>query len=225
MKPIILAHRAYRDGTDPGRENSCAAVAECFEQGWGVEIDIRRSGGRFYLSHDIGTVALANDALSFCHLVREMRPPAVAINIKELGYERELLAFLEQEQIIDHVFLFDMELLEDIPGKTARLLSTFHPRIRIAARSSDRHEPLERALACPFSTMIWADEFERFWLTGEDVRRAKESGKFVYVISPEIHGYDMRARNRRWEDFTLWGVDGICTDYPADLSRFIAGHS
>src|SRR5207237_5962275 len=165
MKTTILAHRAYRDGTDPGRENSCAAVAECFEQGWGVEIDIRRSGRRFYLSHDIGTATLANDALSFCQLVRKMKPPAVAMNIKELGYELELLGFLEQEQIIEQVFLFDMELLEDIPGKTARMLRALHPRIRLAARTSDRHEPLERALACPFSTMIWADEFDRFWLT------------------------------------------------------------
>lgn len=219
---IVIAHRAYRNGIDPGRENRVSAIAESFSQGWGVETDIRRSPqGAFYLSHDKSTCTLENDAGELCGQIRNMAPPIVALNIKELGYERELIAFLETQAIAERIFLFDMELLEEKPGSTATTLRALHPTIRLASRCSDRSEPLERALACPQSSLVWADEFDSLWLTEDDVTRSKQAGKPVYAISPEIHNFSIDARNRRWSDFRHWGVDGVCTDYPEDLSSFL----
>jgi hypothetical protein len=117
------------------------------------------------------------------------------------------------------MFLFDMELIEPLPGATARLYRTLDPTVRIAARVSDRREPIERALGIDSASVIWLDEFERCWASARDVRRLKNQGKTVYAVSPDLHGFSLDVTRRRWEEFIRWGVDGICTDYPAALAQ------
>jgi glycerophosphoryl diester phosphodiesterase len=219
---IVIAHRAYRSGIDRGRENKVEAIAESFSRGWGVETDIRRSPqGAFYLSHDESICTQENDARELCGQIRKLAPPIVALNIKELGYERELISFLEAQAVTDRVFLFDMELLEGKPGCTASIYRALHPTIKLASRCSDRSEPLERALMCPQTSVVWADEFDSLWLTKDDVESLKQAGKSVFAISPEIHGFSIDDRNRRWSEFRQWGVDGVCTDYPEDLNGLL----
>src|SRR5579872_4691473 len=98
---IILAHRANINGIDPDNENSPGAMAKCFSSGWGVETDIRRTpGGHYYISHDVALDTSKNDAAMVFRLVSEMKPPVVALNIKELGYERDLLSFLIAQGVL-----------------------------------------------------------------------------------------------------------------------------
>jgi glycerophosphoryl diester phosphodiesterase len=216
---VIFAHRAYRDGPEPERENNLDAVADCLRRGWSVEIDIRRKpdSGGFYISHDLTSPTERNDAIPFCRVIEELARRPVALNIKELGYEDELLRFLDMQGVVDRVFLFDMELLEDHPGKAAVLLRSLHSTVKLAVRASDRREPVGHALKCEVASVVWVDEFDQLWLTQSDVTRMKQ----VYAISPEIHGFKLEDRNRRWAEFELWGVDGVCTDYPAELDQFI----
>jgi glycerophosphoryl diester phosphodiesterase len=222
---IILSHRANRNGVDSKNENSQEAIANCLSLGWGIEMDIRRaSDGSYYISHDEVPHSSQNDAEQVFRLIREMKPPLIALNIKELGYERDLIAFLIAQGVLEYVFLFDMELLEDVHGKTAELFRRLDPTVRLAARCSDRGEPLERAVACPFTSVVWADEFDQLWIGEEQIQQIKAAGKTVFAISPEIHHFSMMVRNRRWSDFCKWKVDGICTDYPEELQRFLMKH-
>jgi glycerophosphoryl diester phosphodiesterase len=211
------------NGPAPATENRLPALAASLSSGWGVELDIRRArDGRFYISHDLQASASGRLADDFFALVRRHREACVAINVKEVGGEPALLAYLDAQRVLPQAFLFDMELVEAAPGTTARLFRRLHPSVRIAARVSDRGEPIERALSIDVASVIWLDEFDRLWCTERDVRRLKEAGRTVYAVSPDLHGFSMNDTRKRWLQFRDWGVDGICTDYPAELERVLA---
>ena len=224
---VIIAHRAYRNGPDPLRENRLTAVIECLRLGWGVEIDIRRAvDGRFYISHDpvvdVDDIE-ARDASPFFDAIRRHASAPVALNVKELGYEPDLVRYLRTEEVLGRLFLFDMELLERDRGATARRFRAIDPAVRLAARVSDRNEPIEAALGLEIADVVWVDEFDSLWVSEHDVRTLKTRGRAVFAISPEIHGFSHEAMTRRWREFAAWGVDGICTDFPewlqAEMTR------
>jgi hypothetical protein len=220
----ILAHRANWKGADRPQENTLPAVRFCLEQGWGIETDIRRApDGRFYISHDLADLTEVNQADAFCTLIRRFPVATVALNIKELGYESDLLLYLSKQQIMHQVFLFDMELVEAQAGQTAVLFRKLESEIKLAARVSDRGESIERALSVTMTDIIWLDEFDHLWVKESDVNRLKSAGKTIYTISPEIHGFSLNEMQRRWREFHHWGVDGICTDYSMLLAQKLAG--
>lgn len=214
---MILAHRGNSHGPST-RENRRDALAAALRRGWGVEVDLRRTtDGRFHLSHDPGPGELDQLAAPFFADVRRHPGVMVAVNIKECGYEPEMVAFLKEQRVIDRLFLFDMELVEPVRGEATRLLRSLEPQLTLAARVSDRDEPVERALAVTEASVIWLDEFDGPWATASVVQRLKAAGRVVYAVSPELHGRPLEDAQRRWADFARWGVDGICTDYPAQL--------
>ena len=88
---------------------------------------------------------------------------------------------------------------------------------------SDRGESIERALSIGAASVVWLDEFDRLWATEQDVRRLKQAGRMVYAVSPDLHGFSLIATRARWAQFSAWGVDGICTDYPVELPRYLNG--
>jgi glycerophosphoryl diester phosphodiesterase len=217
---IILAHRGNIGGPDPQRENSLGLLGEALARGFGLETDVRYSPGQgFYISHD--PIAPSADSLLTVHAALWRRFPAatIALNVKELGQERALVEALKTLGVASQVFLFDMELLESRAGETARLVRRFDAAVRLAARVSDRNEPVERALGIEAASAVWLDEFDGPWATEETVLRLKDAGKTVYAVSPELHGASLREASARWRDFARWGVDGICTDWPERFAR------
>ncbi len=218
---LVIAHRANLNGAEPQFENTLDRTRECIARGWSVETDIRRdTAGRFYVSHDRVAWSAANDAAAFCALWREARVP-IALNVKELGYEADLIAFLRAHEALSHVFLFDMELLESTAGDTARRFRSLDADVCLGARVSDRREPVEQALAIDCTQIVWLDEFESPWASMSDVRLLQAQGRLVYAVSPELHGSSLSAMQRRWTQWIAWGVDGICTDAPTQLHRML----
>jgi len=216
--PIILSHRGNLAGPCPPAENRLPSIRAALECGWGIETDIRRDGdGRFYISHDARPSAKETPAEDFFVLFRDYPHATIALNIKELGNEEALIDLLEHEDVASQTFLFDMELIEKHPGTTARLFGALNPAVRIAARVSDRHESITQALDIDAASIIWLDEFDGPYFTEADIRSLKEAGKSVYAVSPDLHGTPAEDCRRRWRDFIRWGVEGICTDYPAAL--------
>jgi glycerophosphoryl diester phosphodiesterase len=216
---IILSHRGNLIGPNAAAENRLPAVRAALACGWGVETDIRRApDGRFYIAHDVRRSAHETPAEDFFALFRAFRHATVALNIKELGGEAALIELLDHEDIANQTFLFDMELLEREVGHTARTFRTLHPTIRIAARISDRGESIDQALGIDVASVIWLDEFDGPCFTEGDIERLKDAGRSVFAVSPDLHGRPAAACRRRWVEFIRWGVDGICTDYPAALA-------
>lgn len=220
--PIVLAHRGNTSGPSSIAENRRPTIAAALTRGWSIETDIRRDAdGRFYIAHDprpSAGEALADD---FCALFRAHPEATIALNLKELGYEAELLEYLDRQHVLEQVFLFDMELIEPRAGATAATFRRLHPRVRLAARVSDRSEPIEQALAIGSASTIWLDEFDGPWCQAADVQRLKQAGRLLFAVSPDLHGASLSVSGRRWLDFIAWGVDGICTDYPEELARVL----
>lgn len=217
---LIIAHRGNQDGPRPLEENRVGSITRCLERGWPVETDIRRGrDGRFYISHDPAPVSEENEARTFLRSWRRWPGVPIALNVKECGDEAELIQFLAEENVLSQVFLFDMELVEAVPGQMARIFRRLSPSIRLAARVSERNESVDRALAIREADVIWLDEFDQHWARSEDIRRLKNAGKTVHAVSPDLHGFPLPIARRRWSDFVSWGVDGICTDYPAILEE------
>lgn len=211
-------------GPDPTHENRLARVGDALAAGYGLETDVRYAAGQgFYISHDLAMPTGQSLLAAHCALWRRHPDAIIALNVKELGQERALLEALNALRVVPQLFLFDMELIEPQAGETARLYRRFDAAVTIAARVSDRGEPLERALAIEVARAIWLDEFDGPWATAETVARLKAAGKAVYAVSPELHGRSLGEAEARWRDFAAWGVDGICTDWPARLAARIAG--
>ena len=119
-------------------------------------------------------------------------------------------------------FYFDFELLEPkTPGNSQRLIQKLPggEKTSMAARLSDRGEPLEQCLSIP-ANVVWADEFDSLWLTRKEVETVHTSGRKFYAISPELHGFDETARLKRWQQFKDWKIDGLCTDYALSAREF-----
>lgn len=220
---IILAHRGNVDGPSPTGENRLSTITTAFERGYGIETDIRRArDGRFYLSHDPAEAVDDLLAADVFRVARAHPSATIALNVKEIGYEAELLTFLAAERVLDQCVLFDMELIESRPGETARLFHRLNRSARIAARVSDRDEPLDRAFGIPSASVVWLDEFAVHWATEADITRLKAAGLTVFAVSPDLHHFSLESSRARWRDFCRWGVDAICTDYATDLARLLA---
>ncbi len=219
----LLAHRANLHGPEPARENSLERCARALELAFGLETDLRRDPeGRFYIAHDPGPRHAENDFDAFAKLFRRWPENVIAMNVKELGYEQELIELHASGALGGHAFYFDFELLEPAtPGQAQLKLRALEggAATPLAARLSDRGEPLARCLAIP-AEVVWADEFDSLWLTPEHVQAVHAAGRKFFAISPELHGFSESQRRRRWSEFQAWGIDGLCTDFPVEAREF-----
>jgi len=219
----ILAHRANLAGPRSVAENSIEACSRALELGFGLETDLRRdASGAFYISHDPQPRTALNCFEAYSDLFKSFPAAALAINVKELGYEEALVGLMISGRLGAGSFYFDFELLEPgTPGNAQRKLKSLPngDRVRLASRLSDRGEPVVQCLSIP-AEVVWGDEFDRLWLTGSEAMQVHAAGRQLFMISPEIHGFDLPATRRRWQDFKDWGVAGVCTDYPIEARRF-----
>ncbi len=219
----ILAHRANVEGPKPAQENSLAATRRALEFGFGIETDLRRDAhGRFYIAHDPQPWTEKNDFKQFAALFREFPECVIAMNVKELGYEAELIALQKSGDLGSKSFYFDFELLEPkTPGQAQRRIqgSSGGAQTALASRLSDRGEPMAQCLSIP-AQIVWADEFDSLWLEREAREKIRAAGRKFYAISPELHGFSENERLQRWQQFKDWGIDGLCTDYALSAREF-----
>jgi len=219
----ILAHRANLAGPHSAIENSPGACARALEAGFGLETDLRRdAAGVFYISHDPLPRTPSNSLAVYSELFANHPWAELAINVKELGYKPALVELMNSGRLGGRAFYFDFELLEpSTPGAAQRKIKSLPDGagIRMAARLSDRGETLAQCLAIP-AEIVWADEFDKLWLTAQEAEMVRAAGRRLFVISPELHGFDAAARKRRWADFKAWGVDGVCTDFALEAREF-----
>ena len=222
----ILAHRANLAGPHSVVENSLDACARALEAGFGLETDLRRdASGGYYISHDPHPRTTANSLEAYAELFAKHPTAELAINVKELGYEAALVELMKSGRLGARAFYFDFELLEPAtPGAAQRTIKSLPggAGIRLASRLSDHGETLAQCLSIP-GEIVWADEFDKLWLTAQEAEMVRAASRRLFVISPELHGFDAAARKRRWQDFKNWGVDGVCTDYALEARDFFGG--
>lgn len=185
-------------------------------------MDLWGTRGGYYISHDPVPLSPETALDNYLAVLRCYPKAVIAVNVKELFPPRDLIELNRASAFAPGSFYFDFELLEPAtPGRSQRAIraESGGEGVPLAARISDRNEPLAQCLSIPAET-VWADEFDGDWLTSEHIDALRSAGRRVYVVSPELHGRGDAARRKRWVDFKAWGVDGICTDFSNEADRY-----
>ena len=192
----IISHRGYWQ--KPAEKNGEFAFRRSFDLGFGTETDVRDRLGELVISHDPptgGEMRLA-DLLA----LHGRGPLPLAINIKADG----LAPALAREMAgVPCWFAFDCS----VPDLRAHL-EAGNP---VLTRMSEI-EPVPALLhRC---AGVWLDAFEEDWLRPGLVAEMLLIGKWVFVVSPELHQRDPAPCWSILESFRTNGKLVLCTDQP-----------
>ena len=210
---IILSHRGY--WKKPHEKNSSQALQRSFQNGFGIETDIRDSIKTLVISHDppMGTEICAEEMLS-CHQQIDSRL-FLALNIKSDGLQQAIKKLIEQFNI-NNYFLFDMSLPD--------ALGYLHAGLKVFTRHSDE-EP--DPLFYDRSDGVWLDAFHSDWYDEPTIGHHLDAGKKVCLVSPELH---QRNHLPLWDKLNRMSISNhpqimLCTDYPYEANQHFHGES
>lgn len=209
---IILAHRGY--WKDKNEKNTYNALTRAIKSGFGFESDIRDCNGELVISHDIPNI----QSLNWCRILEEYDRNNsqlwMALNIKCDGIG-DMVSKTLMERNIKNYFFFDMSNPE--------LYLYYQKGYPFFSRQSD----FERFPLFYQSCLgIWMDEFDREWITTEEIMAHLNNNKMVALVSPELHG---KSYMDKWTSYKELinniGADDskrvlLCTDYPEKARKF-----
>jgi len=206
----IIAHRGLWE--KPDQKNSISAIEAAFEEGFGIETDIRDLNGDLVISHDIPRVSQDNFFLEDLLDLHSSTSTdlTLALNIKSDGLCESLKEKLKNRT--KNYFVFDMSVPDT--------LSYRHKSIKFFTRQSEYE-------TCPplydDASGIWMDEFQLPWITKEIIENHHQNGKAVAIVSPELHG---RTYENEWGKYKLISSHNpelnilLCTDYPLQARSY-----
>lgn len=186
------------------RVNTIAQLSEVSEV-FGVEIDIRSDMNGLYLSHDpFQKGERLHDYLNgYNHSL-------LILNLKEDGLEQECEKLLRSYSIEEYLFL-DQPIPSIIKRGTDGHRDSF-------CRISE-FESIESVIAMSrFCDWVWLDNFTGTAFQQSAIRKIKDIGMKVCLVSPELHNLE------RYEEATNLGKkitsgldlpDAVCTKYPS----------
>jgi glycerophosphoryl diester phosphodiesterase len=196
----ILAHRGWWETKD--QRNTEAAFVRAFENGFGVETDVRDQNGVLKIAHDMpmGDGLMDFETFLALHKSHE-RAGEIALNIKADGLQSEVKR-LTEAQGVDQLFCFDMA----VPDSLGYLRQGF-----VTYTRHSEYEPTPPFYAEAHG--VWIDCFLGDWITPEVIQAHLEAGKKVALVSPELHGRDKTPAWDMWAGIKSDDV-AICTDLP-----------
>jgi glycerophosphoryl diester phosphodiesterase len=217
---LILAHRG---ASDARLENTLPAFTHALERGAdGVELDVQLSrDGEVIVFHDPDLARLAGrqervehltwDELARVQLHRDQRIPRLADLIAAWPTDRWLNVELKAGGAA-----LAKEVVRLLAGRPLVILSSFDPRMLLAARaagSNYEHALLLAAQSPPFLHVHGAQAFgcaavhlDHRLCTAETIQRYRAQGLTVGV-------WTVNSLLRK-QEVAAWGVDRIITDCP-----------
>ena len=206
---IILSHRGF--WIQPEEKNSKAAFVRSFENGFGVETDIRDSAEKIFISHDMpkGNEITIEDFLQLYNSYSFTFP--LALNVKADGLFKPMAELLQKNKI-DNYFFFDMSL-PDALGYVKEGLKFF------SRQSEYEKEPYLYKEA----SGIWLDEFHQHWIDEKIILQHLTEKKKVCIVSPELHRRNYKEEWDHYKHITYkFGLENLmlCTDYPQEAKTF-----
>lgn len=197
----ILSHRGFWKTKE--EQNSATAFRRSFENGFGVETDVRDFNKELFISHDVpdGSQMKLDEFFEIYNSYKSK--PYLALNIKADGLQKKLFDAINKFDI-KHYFVFDMS----IPDLIGYLKQNF----KCFTRQSEYEDlPLYRK-----SQGVWMDCFESDWIEKDDVIRHLNNKKKICIVSPELHKRDYDLAWHRYIKFGLKDDPNfmICTDFP-----------
>jgi hypothetical protein len=206
---IIISHRGYWKSQE--EKNNQISFDRSFKLGYGTETDIRDYKGELVISHDIPDEnSLKIDDFFKIYNTYSNSKLTLALNIKSDGLQVKLKEKLI-EYDIENYFVFDMSIPDT--------LGYLRNNVKAFTRQSE-YEPIPSLLdECEG---IWLDSFESIWYKDQILLNHTEKGKFIAIVSPELHKRNhfelwQYLKNNKYHD-----LDNIilCTDIPEDATEF-----
>ncbi len=200
----IIAHRGWWKSED--EKNSKTAFERAFDNGFGVETDLRDIKGEIVISHNMPE----GGEMTFEEFLKLLagRDLPLALNIKADGLADEIKRLLEKYNHTNY-FTFDMSIPEMVYQHKLGLnvftgLSDIVP------------EPImfDRAKG------VWLDCFNSDWFGAEEVKKILDKNKKVCIVSPDLH---KREYKNVWCMYKDIPDIMLCTDYPDEAKEFFNG--
>ena len=211
----FIAHRGFWKSRD--ELNTTTAFNRAFENGFGVETDVRDLDGSVVVCHDMprqGALTL----LEFLEGYTARQSIAyLALNIKSDGLQYEIKRLLNQFKI-ENYFLFDMSVPD--------CLLYIKNKLRVYCRRS-QYEPISSL--SDLSQGVWLDHFGEGFVSPDWIDQAITSGKPATIVSPELHGHSHHEAWMSWKsvlgryDPIAIGGISLCTDLPDEAQNYFAG--
>ena len=208
----ILAHRG--NWRSKKERNSFPAIRRAAKMGFGVETDVRDSGGKLVIAHDPASRQNPGAEKVFELFARNIKDQTLAINVKADGLQG-LIQSLVRRYGVRHYFVFDASIPELVVYRDRK--------IPFFTRQSE-FEP--RPVLWEHAAGVWLDSFKTDWFTARTIEEHLKSGKDVCVVSPELHG---RGHERLWRLLKNPALRRhqqqlfLCTDFPDKADDFFNG--
>lgn len=203
---IILAHRGYWKTVD--EKNTLEAFRRAFEDGYGIETDVRDYEGDLVISHNVAD-ALCPKFIELLDVYKAVgKDVPLALNVKADGIQPLLKKYLD-EYGIENYFMFDMS----VPEQVVYVREGFNTFTR---QSEYEMSPSMYSL----TSGVWMDEFSVEWMENSHFSGHLSFGKKIGVISPEIHGNDEKRIWNMIRPFSKNNNLMLCTDIPKEAEAF-----
>lgn len=209
----IMAHRGCWQ--NPRHANSLDAIKTAFVAGMGVETDIRDQNGQLVISHDPPLEKCLN-LQTILNLKQSISPTSwLALNIKSDGLAKLVQNALKKAGS-NNVAVFDMSQPD--------MMNYLRSNVPFLVRLSE----FEDLNFFQEAEGVWLDQFESNWFSVQQVRTLCETGKHIFVVSPELHG---RVPHSCWdilkeavsENADLAKRLHVCTDLINEASEYLKG--
>jgi len=179
----------------------------------GFECDIRYKNNLPVLAHDINETS---EALNFETLCGPFKKLDVILNFKETGEED---IFIEKYQKF-----FNSILILDSPFPMFQKLAKKGLGGSLMWRVSEYEKPSIKRIEEFNSKWIWLDSFNEYWFTVDDLRKYKNAGLKICLVSNELQGrkIDHKIKNIiELNQFSM--IDAICTKEPNFYVQILLG--
>lgn len=224
----IFAHRGIHHNYP---DNSYLALKLALDMGFSVEADIRLSKDKqLIMFHNNNLDSYKSlKALKFeevLNLINKYKgEDLIALHIKEpynQNFLKSILTLIQNKALEKKIFIFDIDI------NLLPFLKRQYPKVRIGVSVAEKkYFPffyfLEEIIDNKFIDAVWADEWEGELYNNRFFKSISEKGKKSYAVSPELHNNRLSISQckNKWKKLFTWGVDGICTDYPQELYKFL----
>jgi hypothetical protein len=204
----ILSHRGFwREKIEKNLE---IAFIRSWENGFGLETDVRDFNQKLVISHDMASFESMDFELFLERYLQFGKETHLALNIKSDGLSVLLKEVLNKYEI-ENYFVFDMS----VPDTKSYLVNNM--------KTYSRQSELElEPIFYNDVNGIWLDAFDGEWYSLELIQAHLNLKKSIAIVSPELHGRNhlsfwkwMKLNNLHLTEKIL-----LCTDFPSDAKTF-----
>lgn len=201
----IFAHRGF--WKSESEKNTKNAFEYAFDNGFGIETDLRDIKGEIVISHDMPT----GSEITFEEVLKLMngRNLPLALNIKADGMADKIKSLLVKYNQTNY-FTFDMSIPE--------MIYQLKTGLNVFTGLSDI---IKTPILFEEAKGVWLDCFNFDWFGEEEISKIVNQGKEVCIVSPDLH---KREYKNVWEKYknAVRNKEGVmlCTDYPNAAKEF-----